>query len=1771
MNKPNDSNDPVQSDTLDLRIADAVASWMELDQSERPSASDWASRFPDLAPGLQECLDGVCLVESAAGDTTGDSTIVGADDAANFPEIPDFEILSELGRGGMGIVYEARQLSLDRIVALKVLPIGTVDQRAVERFTREAETVAALDHQNIVPVYAVGVHNGLHWYAMQRIDGVPLSMWFAHHNVRSRSETIDEVVRVGIEAAEALEHAHRRGVIHRDVKPGNLLVDTLGKVWLTDFGVARRDVDVTATATGAMVGTPRYMSPEQIIHTDEDIDERTDVYSLGATLYEMATGRPPFASESPLQLLTQIQQDEPVAPRQLDPSIPRPLELVILKCLDKEPQRRYLTVAAAAADLKAVRDHQPISARGLPIWVTAHRFAKRHSQQLRTTAVAIVTTGIAIATLIVLWQQSQRANLASVLINSPAGLCTASIHSKSANGKQNELQHALTVTTPMQQPVNLPAGDYVVRMESMGKPSELVDLHTDARQSVEMKYVDRREDLPQIDIHNKLAMNCDDGGLAVLGPDSFKVFDADAELRFTIDTSELAEGLVEEETKKTAYQIEDDPPLSFGFDPNQPFQGDFNVADSSFARVQRLSDQQVDLNGDGRPDFLLSASRHAAIAAVASDGELLWKQRLPMSFETVIANRQYPWHRMPKEVIVGIMPVKDLNGDSIDDLVVNAALFDPNGFSRPVIFTLSGHDGSELAKASFPTVDMSKASTWPWSGLLPLDRSWNSAKRSERRVHSHYFFGAIRRSIHVLHNMRWSHSQGGDSGAYVLPDPVLHKTEDERLIAATIVGNTVRFVDTQAGQVLGGSVAVPDSVCRGPIDAKLSNGEFGVFVMTGIRGNGYTTCKLHLCVLGESKPRWSIDQRVSARELFAGAADGSFPFVAKLTNTGETELITTTNEPMPFEWPVLECYNAKTGELRWQSQPIAGVALACEHALTVGDVDDDGFADLAVVGLASSSPISDYLASKGLLLVVDIISGRDGKRIGFREEQIDRALEMQTHVEIDSVEFDGSKLVCAVVHGLRQELKLSSVTVAFDMRQLTPAILSRGLTPLGATQTGQTASPKKRGSWFRRRSGAFAAPADSAVWIKEEKKTVRFSSETLIASWVSPTGQPRILLGNRQSTARCINPLNGKVLWSKEKFSYSGSIRCVKAGDATELLLSRNDHENVPPVFYDAETGYLKYQIDTPEMGEIKYIDPDENDPQHIAYALADAGNAPVQSGLGHLSSRSGHDRKGLRLMKIDRAQKRVVWSMPCYNAILANHGSDEPSRLLQMDVNRDGVTDLITGNANGGPVAIQAINGIDGTPIWSIEMEFIGNEKTWPYDTRWPMMQLVQSGSADYLVIVDADPQDDRKMQIKCLNPELGEVFSHLTYKCGSELSSVRRRGIALSVLHPDQRDGLIGFKVEPPNSRFCDWYVAHVDEQGVLHEKQRFDTSHHPLITADVNDDGKLDRIDRLKDKVRIHQGDSGQLLGEFDLPKNANHVFVETVGKKTYLRAYVKDQEHFWLELPDGQVKLRDRSGFQPLTHPGKVHSPRTLLLPDQTLLVGSTSEAVVCRSVDIGTTDVANPKPAFPIAMHSPSIDERYQRPVTALGIYEHLTIGRILWRALRALGGIVLPIGFIFFSVRRRQFSLQRLLMVPAVFLLAMMAWRAQMEMANGRWISEWIVGVVSIVSFLSLLYLVVRGHWKQIAICILVSVVVGTLLMKGAESLIAINRRGMTGYWTLSNWSAAVLAIGFQLVLPAAAILERLGISAGRIAKVFRISRRRQTRNKDVLQSTGQV
>ncbi|MCH8922775.1 MAG: serine/threonine protein kinase [Planctomycetes bacterium] len=449
------------------------------------------ARHADLAEPLRAYLKSIHLLHEAAGGMATEGAKAEKPLAATSTESPalgllgDYRIGREIGRGGMGVVYEARQISLDRQVAIKVLPfVAVLDQKQIARFKNEAQAAAQLHHPHIVPVYSVGCERGVHYYAMQLIEGQSLaevigairnSEWGIRNgecdnnsertnpdlripNSEFRIDTavalstqresdspafFRTVARLGVEAAEALQHAHEQGVIHRDVKPSNLMIDRAGKLWITDFGLARVSSDSSLTMTGDVLGTARYMSPEQAAGRTALVDERSDIYSLGITLYEAITLHRAFDGEGREQILRDIAEAEPLAPRRINPAIPRDLETIVLTACAKERHDRYETAGELADDLKRFLAGEPTRARRATLLDRSARWARRHRRTVAAAAVllVVVSLGLVVST-ILLSSEQQRTRAA--LAESQTNLDRAETNYRVARGVVDSLisQHA---------------------------------------------------------------------------------------------------------------------------------------------------------------------------------------------------------------------------------------------------------------------------------------------------------------------------------------------------------------------------------------------------------------------------------------------------------------------------------------------------------------------------------------------------------------------------------------------------------------------------------------------------------------------------------------------------------------------------------------------------------------------------------------------------------------------------------------------------------------------------------------------------------------------------------------------------------------------------------------------------------------------------------------------------------------------------------------------------------------------------------------------------------------------------------------------------------------------------------------------------------------------------------------------------------------------------------------------------------------------------------
>jgi len=430
-------HDPTTDQEVEALLGQIAEEYTErLNRGEEPSIEEYLNRYPDCAEQLKKML---AMVEELHRTKIGHD--LPRDDSYLKEPLGDFQLIRKIGQGGMGVVFLAEQISVHRRkVAVKLLPSASaMDSRMIERFKNEAHAAGCLQHENIVPVYSVGCERGQHFYAMQYIVGLtleaiikklrslagqkassdpdntaayvpspgekqdnaadttPLSGLTTEDSTHS-PQYFDIIAQLGIQAAKGLDHAHQLYVIHRDIKPANLMVDSRNNLWITDFGLAQiRDNNLTIP--GQLFGTLRYMSPEQALANRIVVDHRTDIYSLGATLYELLTLKPVVDGVGRAQILSQITFEDPKPPRRENHHIPRDLETIVLTALAKSPDRRYSTAKEMAEDLQRFLDREPIKARpeGWLRWIG--RNSRRNASQF-LTALSIVMSMLLLILLI---------------------------------------------------------------------------------------------------------------------------------------------------------------------------------------------------------------------------------------------------------------------------------------------------------------------------------------------------------------------------------------------------------------------------------------------------------------------------------------------------------------------------------------------------------------------------------------------------------------------------------------------------------------------------------------------------------------------------------------------------------------------------------------------------------------------------------------------------------------------------------------------------------------------------------------------------------------------------------------------------------------------------------------------------------------------------------------------------------------------------------------------------------------------------------------------------------------------------------------------------------------------------------------------------------------------------------------------------------------------------------------------------------------------------
>ncbi|OYP31665.1 serine/threonine protein kinase [Rhodopirellula sp. MGV] len=1702
------------NDSTDLAIANAISAWLDTaPESDRISAEDLIARHPELAPGLEEALAGLSFVRIGATSILEDTCHDEIDADCEYPDIPDFDIVRELGRGGMGVVYEARQLSLDRVVALKVLPRVNVESKAAARFLREAETIASLQHPNIVPVYDAGVFQGLHWYSMQLIDGMPLSNWAEENRSITTRERCEKAVQFGFEIADALEHAHCNGVIHRDVKPGNLLVDRDGKCWLTDFGLARRDVDVTATATGAMLGTPRYMSCEQIGDQQHMVDRRTDIYSLGATLYELVTARPVFESESALTLLQQILSDAPIPPRKIQPQIARPLELVILKCLDKEALRRYQTAKQLGDDLRAIRDNQPIMARGLSAWVRGERFWRRNQCQISLLGRSVVLTIIALAFLSILVTQLQRSRQTKLRLSTPGGLYFASIQPTGTESQARKDTEPVLVTTPMQQSLQLRKGKYQVRFEGQGRPAETYQFDLQDSDESRFEYVDRRPDAAMIDIDQKLARVASDGALLVLDQDHLKAFDPDGSARFSIDLDDLGEDFDETIDSKNLTE------KLFGYDSTLPFQGWQDGHHNAFANTQRLCPLPKDLDGDGQPDFIVTSGQFAAIAAISSLGDVIWKRKLEIDFEPNFSIQSRSRNEMPYEVITGIDLLDSQTHAGNDCLVVTAAVVDPQGYCRPVCITLDAKDGDTVYRNDFPTINMRTKRDWPFHGLLPCHTGFSKNERS-RRGPFRLATLTVRSASYTLHNQNWS-SPSANSSITLYPKPLILARPHIAPVGVFLDGDQL-FFRGLTGETIDAAeklptVTLPDQAIFGLKSVRLADNRTGIVALVNSPNRAYQSCQLCLVIPGESKAAWTISREINTMDLAAGATKSPFPMIVDLDRDGVDEILFPNATQNTVSTPHLECLDSSNGHVRWRTGPILSYSQVIDHCIMLPDSDGDGVNELALVNPVILHPTDETSDLPVLQVTVDIISGRTGKTLGYRSETVSAEGVPNQVVEVDDVHYQDGKLVCSVVWGDSIEVELSSATFEIDLAERNNTQVERGLTVIDSTWESKH-STNLAGRWYRKRSGPYAASSDRAVWYPHQPPITRYANQTLGVDWTN-NGNPRVLKGNAW-VVDCIDPRNGDILWNADTKWLLDKTKLVRRPSGTvELILQNNTHAHSFPTIVDGETGRRQFEIDELALGEIRQAHAAGHDGTENWYLLAEA---PHQPGTSYIN------RKGYVLCALDRISKRVVWSRPLYNE-LENKPHLYPATLLILDVDNDGIDEIITGDTSGGLLRWLCLDSRDGAIKWDAPMKASSDGNAWPWSVPWPMAQPIGIGNQVGLAYLDSLFNQPNGAVVNCIDAATGKTLNaspiDLSQRLGQDL-----RG---SVMHdrlmllPITNDGIpnqltLVYRERPTFQRKA--VLLELDAGRRLQERNAFDVKSQ-FLYYDANGDATLDLIDLEQTTIRIRDAINGDILRTFEVAANGRNLGVDQVSEARYLRIANIEGKIEWIDLHTGTLAYRSELL---LMERNSQNAETRFLFPNgggETLVATEPGGVILAQNPisKSSTSSAASDTPELDCQPHAD--DPRYRRELKAFGIFANQSIVDLGQKALLALVALVLPAAILLRMLRNRRWSLKTLMLLPLVAAMVLFGWSQLLADPSGRYLDHLAIGTSVTMCLIGNVWILLRQRRRSIMATALAALILSPFFVAAAHSQVSVYGLPMNSVWTLENvlWSALAI------------------------------------------------
>ncbi|MGB7343992.1 MAG: protein kinase [Pirellulaceae bacterium] len=1625
--------------TVDLRLAEVLQQWMERrDAGAAESPEELIAKHPELQPQLGECLESVSLLDSS--DFTCAQSPVTTWQLPDF-KIPDFRITGHLGRGGMGIVYEAIQESLDRTVALKILPQTTVDPMAAQRFWREAETAAALHHPNIVPVYGVGRHEGVHWYAMQRIDGAPLSKALADHPNGVR---LDEVVRIGIESAGALHYAHGQGVVHRDIKPGNLLLaQDDGHVWLTDFGLARRDADATATVTGAMLGTPRYMSPETVFQSPNTApDHRSDIYSLGATLYELVTGTALFDGPTPLDVLQQIRVADPPNPTAIRRDLPRDLEVVLQTCLAKKPQDRYQSAGDLQSDLIAIRDGRPIKARGVPWYTIMKRRIERNGERLRLAAMAVAATLFVGAALYAMVQQNRSASLGKLQMTAAGGPFATSVFPVRQNSVAAEPQ--LTATVPMASETDIPAGEYEVRLATHGRFSETTRLSVDVSRPTRTRYVDRRIERDGIPIADKYVetIQRNDGSewLATLDSEELGVFGAEEESVCNINVGAIASD------------------VDYGFHANNGWTNNTVARDPYYAKPRRFATRTLTI---GETEHVIVTARtSASIAAISesgsTSGQATWSTTLELP-DMVNPGTPARISGQPIELpaVMEVVPLGDLDGDGTDDLLANVTRNNPDLTFDPFLVTLSGQTGQTISIARLPRPENPTSrvpyvkKVWPTDGSLDFITPGNEI-RPFQSINPNTAGVLYRSGMTHEHPIFWTGRTGNAVVPMTPPVKIVHWRN--KTLAVTVTANTIDVWDLADGSRVGDAVEMPFTIAASPTMIQRGS-EFPPAFVVWSQPEPDQPALDSLAVVApitspavdhvkDPEPEGSLTRSTTANasilwtdehpvrwDYSAVALERTcFPLVADLDGDGSDELLIAEDFDNRDTGGSVTCLNPSDGKPKWSGRKsIQCLASMIERASVLGDLDGDGVRDIAIASIhgrrerhalrASHAQISHYW------LYVDLLNGKTGDSIRFWKEPIGSTDGFLMTAEVDHIASDGRNVIeVSATTGPLKDIDRQSVTIRLNVTSDSPSEVAPGITRLSMVDGIDS-------GFYRQRPGPDGLYEDRAFWIQRERSSVvRNDARLLVASWNDAEGQARALVRETDSSlVRAINTATGTELWRHlATAKVHASPILGTDGTATTILIQPLEKEQSARIL-DAKTGRVICEIEQsfglPQSAQVC------DDTPGAIWILAHASfNGQTTFGI-----------RGMLLICADALTGETRWRKQFCRALNPrSYQSYGEVKILRFDCDGDGIADAVVPDGDDrAPVELMAVSGSDGETLWKTKTNLVVDR--WEAGVAWPPIEVCGPKTDRRILLFDGSKKRQSIHALRMLSATNGSQvdekpinvnpnYLRLTNQFGRfeiNLVNPSTDWPRVCVAFPSKPGVKIWQAYDTSEDGFALSDKSSVEQKGVL--------SHQVFV--DVDQDGVKEHV-YLDDTHLICRNASGELWKVDATRWNDFHCVHQVAGREPLLGLYDKDDVYRLVSLANGKPVWTSPRRHRDTKEPRlPAASPVLMANGDGLCLLRATREGI--RSIQVV------PRTVDRVLDNSLAVaDPRVSRVILAFPAGQSPL--SMLWffcrSAFLAFFAVVLPAGYLLRGFRRGRFTLAYLMLAPLVAAAALVTW-----------------------------------------------------------------------------------------------------------------------------------